>query len=151
MQIRFHCPHCDLPMRISRWETFDNFHCPKCQQKVEHEVTPSASTQEELRHCLICGSNNLFRQKLFNRNWGVAIVVAGIIVSLFVKMKVVPILIVGLIDLLLYLFLPFMVVCYRCDAEYRGFKTSTALKLYDHLKAARVKNEPIYPGAEENH
>lgn len=151
MQIRFHCPHCDLPMRISRWETFNDFHCPKCHQFVEHQVKDSSSELQDLDHCLICGNPNLFRQKLFNRNWGIAIVVIGVIISLFIRMKVIPLLIVAFIDLMLYLFLPFMAVCYSCDAEYRGFKSIKSLKFYDHLKAARVKNEPTYPGAEENH
>lgn len=148
MQIRFHCPHCDLPMRISRWESLENFVCPRCEKEIPTYVNEAARRDLNLDHCLICNSHHLFRQKAFNRNVGIGIVVAGVIVSFFVSMPIIPLLAVGLIDLFLYLFLKFMVVCYLCDAEFRGFK-GDKIRLFDHLMAAKAKRELVYPGAEE--
>lgn len=150
MQLRFHCPNCDLPMRLSRWESLEALVCPRCQTELETHVDEKAKAGE-LNHCLVCGSKKLFRQKLFNRNFGIGIVVAGVIASFFVDPPVLPLVIVGLIDFLLFLFLPFMIVCYECDAEHRGFPVTEAIKNYDHLRAARAKDQPTYPGAEESH
>ena len=151
MQLRFHCLKCDMPMRISRWETLEGFHCPSCQTPLKSHVRPEDKAGEEIRHCILCGGEELFRQKLFNRNLGVGIVVAGILVSFFVSIPLIPLLVVAFIDLVLYLVLPFMVVCYRCDTEHRGFKIPKEMELYNHLKAAKAKSEPVYPGAEESH
>ena len=151
MQIRFHCPHCDFPMRISKWETLDNFSCPNCNTPIENHIDEKARSENELDHCLICGNQNLFRQKLFNRNFGIAIVVAGVIISLFIRFKVIPLLVVAAIDVTLYLTLPFMIVCYNCDAEFRGFQSKKEFKHYDHLLAAKTKKQATYPGAEESH
>lgn len=148
MQLRFHCPHCDLPMRLSRWDSLQNLTCPKCEQAISTHVDQSAQNLH-LKHCLACGSKELFRQKLFNRNLGVGIVILGVIASFFVMPPVLPLVVVGLIDFLLYVFLPFMIVCYACDAEHRGFIVPKDMPHFDHLKAARAKSEPVYPGAEE--
>lgn len=135
-------------MRLSRWESLQNLTCPQCQKPIPTYVDEKAK-QLQLDHCLACGSKDLFRQKLFNRNVGVGIVVLGVIASFFVVPPILPLVVVGLIDLLLYIFLPFMIVCYTCDAEHRGFPVPKDMKHYDHLKAARAKSEPVYPGAEE--
>ncbi len=150
MQIRFHCPHCDLPMRLSKWESLEALQCPHCEKSIPTEVDAAAKTLV-IDHCVICGGKELFRQKLFNRNLGVGIVVLGIIASFFVIPPVLPLVVVGLIDLILFLVLPYMLVCYRCDAEHRGFKVGETFKHFDHLRAARAKQQPTYPGAEENH
>ncbi len=149
MQIRFHCPSCDLPMRISRWETLEHFACPKCGEEIPIHLDPTAQEKLQLRQCPICESPDLFRQKAFNRNVGIGIVAAGIIVSFFVSLPIIPLLAVGLIDAVLYLWLKDMMVCYRCDAEFRGFKADASLEHYDHLKAAEAKKQPTYPGARE--
>ncbi|MCB1214993.1 MAG: hypothetical protein KDK66_05895 [Deltaproteobacteria bacterium] len=160
IQLRFHCPHCDLPMRLSRWDSLENLNCPSCQRNIPTYVDAKAKEQGLLDHCLLCNAKELFRQKLFNRNLGIGIVVFGVVISILLLLfpaqspwlnPTVPILAVALIDLLLYWLLPSMLVCYACDAEHRGFQVTPNFKLYDHLKAARVKDEPTYPGAEESH
>ncbi len=147
MQTRFHCPHCDLPMILSKWESFENFHCPQCQKKIETYVDEKAKADLELDHCLICNERQLFLQKAFNRNLGLAIVIVGVILSFWTYG--ISLLVVAAIDFLLYRFLPPMAVCYRCDAEYRGFKKNSRFKPFNHLKAAHVKKQETYPGAEE--
>jgi hypothetical protein len=134
-------------MRISRWETLEEFHCPRCEESIPGHADVAARDELSLDHCLICNGKSLFRQKRFNRNLGIGIVVAGILVSFFVSIPVIPLIVVALIDVTLYLTLPFMMVCYRCDAEFRGFKLNPEFAFYDHLKAAQVKKQPTYPGA----
>ncbi len=147
MELRFHCRNCDLPMRISRWETLEGFHCPQCQKPVETFVREENRREVKLDHCLICNSERMFQQKAFNRNLGLGIVVVGVILSFWTYG--ISLLVVALIDLILYLSLKPMAVCYQCDAEFRGFHNAPRFKLYNHLKAAHVKKQATYPGAEE--
>lgn len=137
-------------MRLSKWESLEALVCPRCQKEISTHVDVAAKSGR-IEHCVVCGAKNLFRQKLFNRNLGVGIVVAGVIASFFVVPPILPLVVVGLIDFLLYLFLPYMIVCYACDAEHRGFPIPERLKQFDHLRAARAKKAPTYPGAEQSH
>lgn len=147
MQIRFHCPNCDLPMILSRWESLDHLSCPNCEKLIPTYVDEKAKRDLEIDHCLVCDCKQLFTQKSFNRNLGLAIVVAGVIASFWTYG--ISLLVVAAIDFLLYRLLPPMMVCYQCDAEFRGFKKNPKFKLYNHLKAAHVKKQATYPGAEE--
>ena len=136
-----------MPMRISKWETLENFSCPACKAAIPAYVRPNNRDQLELDHCLICDSERMFVQKAFNRNLGLVIVVVGIILSFWTYGL--SLLAVAIIDLALYYSLKPMAVCYQCDAEFRGFKNASKFKLYNHLKAAHVKKQETYPGAEE--
>ncbi len=147
MQILFHCPHCDLPMRISRWETLENFQCPACQKPIPTTIREENKKGLIIDHCLVCNCDKMFVQKAFDRNLGLAVVLVGIILSFWTYG--ISLLVVALIDLILYKTLKPMAVCYFCDAEFRGFKIPSRFKPYNHLKAAHVKKQATYPGAEE--
>src|SRR5262249_34650888 len=139
MQLRFHCPHCDLPMILSRWGSLEDLVCPVCRKPIPNYVDAKAKDRLELDHCLLCNCQQLFTQKSFNRNLGLGIVVVGIVLSFWTYGL--SLLVVAAIDLLLYKLLPPMQVCYACDAEFRGFKVNPRFKLYNHLKAAHVKKQ----------
>jgi len=134
-------------MLISRWESLENFSCPECKHAIPSYVQPENQRDLLIDHCLVCDCDKLFTQKTFNRNLGFGIVIVGIILSFWTYG--ISLLVVALIDFLLYRFLRPMAVCYRCDAEYRGFKIPSRFKAYNHLKAAHVKRQSTYPGAEE--
>lgn len=137
MKISFHCPACDLPIHLSRWESLEDFHCPACGKAIPAYVDAEAKEKLNLQHCLICNGPDLFKQKAFNRNVGLGIVVVGIILSFWTYG--ISLLVVAAFDFILYRALGSMSVCYCCDAEFRGFKNSEALEPFDHLKAAAVK------------
>ncbi|HCU24529.1 MAG TPA: hypothetical protein DF383_05885 [Deltaproteobacteria bacterium] len=134
-------------MLISRWETLEDFSCPACRRAIPTYVDEKAKQALEIEHCLVCDSKQLFTQKSFNRNLGLGIVAAGIVLSFWTYG--ISLIVVALVDLFLYKLLPPMLVCYRCDGEFRGFKPNPRFKPYNHLKAAHVKKQPTYPGAEE--
>lgn len=134
-------------MRISRWETLEDFHCPACGELVSTYIREENKKDLVIDHCLICDCDKLFKQKSFNRNLGLAIVIVGAILSFWTYG--ISLLVVGAVDFSLFRFLPLMAVCYGCDAEFRGFKIPSKFKDYNHLKAAHVKKQKTYPGAEE--
>lgn len=82
--------------------------------------------------CRGCGGVDLFRQKDFPRKWAMAIVVAGMIASFWTYG--ISLLVVALIDGILFRRTRWMTVCYRCRAEYRGFRINPVHKEFDrHL------------------
>lgn len=82
--------------------------------------------------CRACGAADLYLQKDFPRRWAVAIVVFGMAASFWTYGL--SLLVVALIDFILFRRTRWMAVCYRCRAEYRGFKSNPTHKEFDrHL------------------
>jgi hypothetical protein len=77
--------------------------------------------------CASCGHDDLYIQKDFNRQAGMAIVIAGIAASLYLFARRLPFLamaalgLTALMDFLTYFFVGEVTVCYACHAIYRGF------------------------------
>jgi len=90
--------------------------------------------------CISCGHDNLYIQKDFNRNAGIAIVVIGIAASLYFFAKGQPILamsalgLTALIDFLVYFLVGEVTVCYACHAVYRGFEKNPGHEAFDLKK-----------------
>ena len=83
--------------------------------------------------CRCCYAKDFYLQKDFNRKIAVAIVIAGIVAVPWTYG--ISLLVVALIDLFLFRRVPWMTVCYRCRAEYRGFKRNPAHQEFDrHLE-----------------
>ena len=72
-----------------------------------------------IQFCAICRCRDLYVQKDFNRKVGCAIAVIGAVLAPFTKL--ISLFVCALIDLVLYLSLPPITVCYRCHSIYRGF------------------------------
>ena len=79
-----------------------------------------------LQRCLICPSLELFVRKNFPQRLGVAIVVAGLAASCVAwanrEMMITFGILFGtaLLDVVLFLFMPNCLSCYRCGARYSG-------------------------------
>jgi hypothetical protein len=79
-----------------------------------------------LARCLVCPSAELFARKDFPQRLGVGIVVAGFAASCVTwgMRLLVPTFAIlfatALVDVLLYLFMPECLTCYRCGARYSG-------------------------------
>ena len=73
-------------------------------------------------YCPACRCRDLYIQKDFNRKVGLGIVILGAILAPFTKL--ISLLVCALIDLILYLALPVITVCYKCHSIYRDFPKS---------------------------
>jgi hypothetical protein len=77
------------------------------------------------RRCLVCGCDDLWRQKDFPQRLGVAMVALGAVLSTIAVALYMPATALGvllafaLVDLLLFTFMKDVLVCYRCHARYR--------------------------------
>lgn len=92
----------------------------------------AGNPEEVLITCRVCGATDLYLQKDFNRKLALLILGLGIIaVPWTYALSLIG---VALIDFLLFRRVKWMAVCYRCRAEYRGFKNNPVHKEFDrHL------------------
>ena len=124
MTVTFACPNCARTVRRDFSPSTERLECPECGNGVEVEA--GAVDGDVVRKCLVCPSRDLFVRKDFPQRLGVALVAVGIIGSsiawyhadlwwtfgiLFAT---------ALADVLLFLFVGDALMCYRCEAQYRG-------------------------------
>ena len=123
MQIAFDCPACQAPNRAPLTATGDCLECRHCQWN-------KAVAEEDIENgrpvrCALCGCDDLWRQKDFPPQLGLAMVGAGALLSTVAWANYRPVLAIGILmafalaDLLLYALMSDVLVCYRCAARYR--------------------------------
>jgi hypothetical protein len=132
MRITFACPACHATAALDDVEGRSALDCRACGASLP--VPPGALEwrsdgsrgRARLRRCLVCPSSELFARKDFPQRLGVAIVVVGLAASCVTwgMRLLVPTFAIlfatALVDVILYLFMPECLVCYRCGARYRG-------------------------------
>jgi DNA-directed RNA polymerase subunit RPC12/RpoP len=128
MNVRFACPRCEQSANC--WFTADSAEllCPECGARFA--IPRDALREGRLHRCLVCPSRDLFIRKDFPQRLGVAIVVLGFLASsiawYFYQIVLTFAILFGtaLLDVALYLLVGGVLVCYRCQAQYRGIESS---------------------------
>lgn len=148
MNIRFTCPVCDYSGRIevpghSEWQ------CPQCDHLLRlSDVDPT------LPSCAVCGNGELYKKKDFPHSLGMGILVLACSVStvtywLYDKWMTWAILIgSAAFDGLLYLWVKDVIVCYRCQAHYRGVAANVdhkpfELTIHERFRQERLRREQL--------
>jgi hypothetical protein len=123
MQVTFRCPHCDVTSRSSFEFGASPVACTECGG--ECGIAKESAETGSLEQCVICPSTELYIRKDFSQKLGVAIVVAGFVLSSIAWYYRQPMLTYGIlfataaIDVVLYATVGNMLQCYRCHAQYR--------------------------------
>lgn len=124
MNVTYACPSCDEGVRIHFDADTPTLDCPHCQSKIT--ITKDAIDGNRVKRCLVCPSTDLFVRKDFPQRLGVGLVVIGIIGSSIAWYHADVLWTFGilfataLVDVLLYMFVGDALMCYRCQAQYRG-------------------------------
>ena len=125
MNVTFPCPKCEAVNRAEVSSATAALRCDRCDQELR--IPPGAiDTGGGLHHCLACPSTDLFVRKDFPQRLGVAIVTVGLLAScvawgysqLYLTFGI--LFATALVDVVLYVFVPNALMCYRCGAMYRG-------------------------------
>jgi hypothetical protein len=104
---------------------------------------------ETPKQCLVCGCDDLWRQKDFDQRLGVLIVGAGVLLSTIAVAYMMPgvaMLILmgfGLADWVLYAILPDRLVCYRCHSRYRHVAATKDTAAFDLEVNEKYRQEAI--------
>jgi len=140
MLLTFQCPQC---RRSQRGEWREGVKCAQCGW----HGAGAARSDAPLDRCLICGNTDLWRQKDFSPRWGLAIVVLGAVLSSIAWYYHRPIWALGLLlafaltDMVLFLVMPDVLVCYRCHARHHGPQADDSHAAFNHELAERYRQE----------
>jgi hypothetical protein len=99
---------------------------------------------------MVCGNADLWRQKDFPQSLGLVLVAAGALLSSVAWYYHWPRTALGLLmafalaDMLVYMLLPDVLVCYRCQARHHHLEPSTAEHAaFSHETAERYRQEEL--------
>lgn len=139
MYLRFPCQSdaCDAPVT---WRPDDApaplAVCTQCGREHPLHIPQPPDQLHSLRECAVCRTTELYRVKDFPQGLGLAIVLVAAISS-FVLLYEHTVLAFGvlvaaaLLDLVIYLIVPHMIVCYRCECRYRELTHNPDHKPFD--------------------
>ncbi|MCA9080079.1 MAG: hypothetical protein KDA58_05940 [Planctomycetaceae bacterium] len=126
MKLSYRCPQCEQPHIGQQLADASSLNC---------ECGWSRTIPADLMHdgrptqCVVCGNADLWRQKNFPQGWGVLIVTIGAIISSIFYAYYQPLwamgtlMIVALLDMGLYIWMPDVLVCYRCQSRHADVST----------------------------
>ena len=151
MNVTFACPHCEATSRSEFTQDTQQLPCIHCEKVIA--IPKQAVEGKRVCRCLVCPSTELYVRKDFPQRIGVALVGVGIIGSSIAwyhadLMWTFGILFAtALIDVLLYALVGDALMCYRCNALYRGAEDMDSHGAFDletherfRQRAARVGN-----------
>lgn len=147
MEVRFECPVCGIPVCHPLDQDTNSVDCPACEWN--RPIPIDRLSENGPRQCLACGCGDLWRQKDFPQALGLTMVGLGVLLSTIAWAMYLPEYAIGvlmgfaLVDLLLYTFMPDMLVCYRCSARYRHADLGEDPRRFDLEVAERYRQESI--------
>ena len=145
MSVVFGCPGCGKGIELEPGETGS---CRRCGAEAS---LPEAG--EDLTACLACQCEELYKHRDFNVKLGVFLIVLGAVLCL-VLVTFWPLVIAAAIDLLLFLVIRDVAICYRCKAHHREFQNIGSLPAFDlerheHYRFVKAREEGRLEAREE--
>ncbi|HXB54359.1 MAG TPA: hypothetical protein VN461_06220 [Vicinamibacteria bacterium] len=116
-EIAFACPRCGGEARAG---PDGRARCSSCGAETILTTSSSLLEQGLVDRCPACGGEQLYVQRDFNQKAGLAIVGLGAALAPFTPFYS-SLFVAALVDAILYMILPEISVCYRCQAHFRGF------------------------------
>ena len=126
MNVTYACSHCQAINRHEISPQTQRFTCASCGSTIKPPA--NAWEGEQLNRCLVCPSTDLFVRKAFPQRLGVAIVILGFVLSCIAwydyrtELTFGILFATALIDVVLYVVVGNLLMCYRCQAQYRGLE-----------------------------
>jgi len=147
MQLVYQCPVCQSPNIENVTSESRELSCLSGDWTRESPESDRAG-DKPLRW-LCCGNDDLWRQKDFPQGLGLAMVVAGATLSTIAWAYMEPVLALGIllvfaaIDMVLYVVMKDVLVCYRCNARHRKAEMDEDHPRFDLELAERYRQEEI--------
>ena len=147
MYLTFYCPKCEQTNRSPEIPESMQIACSGCDwsRPISEEAIGTANAPSQ---CLRCGNPDLWRQKNFPQSLGFLFVAAGAVSSSIAWYYHRPItalaILMGfaLLDMALYLTMPDVLVCYRCQSTHHRVDVS-GHAAFDHELGERYRQEKI--------
>jgi len=135
MNVTARCPHCGATSHREFAAEARALTCPDCG--TAEAIPDDALDGTRIQRCLVCPSTELYVRKDFPQQLGVGIVVVGFALSCvaysyyYFTIAFAILFATALIDLVLYLLMGNSLICYRCQAEYRGVELTDVHGAFD--------------------
>jgi hypothetical protein len=136
-EIAFACPSCGAEALAG---LDGQGRCRACGAEATLELPEGVRASRVLERCPACGSAQLYVQRDFNQKAGLAVVIVGAVLAPFTYYL--SLVAAALVDAGLYVLLPEITVCYRCQAHYRGFARNPAHEAFDLHIAEQYNTGP---------
>lgn len=147
MRVNYNCPSCQQPNGATVSEESASLQCSACNW-----TRPLPADEQQRSHpqtCLVCGCRDLWRRKNFPQQLGVGIAALAAILSTIAWARHEPIWAFGILmvsaalDMLLFTFMPDVLVCYRCGARYLKFNPAGDTPHFNLETAEKHRQEKI--------
>ena len=146
MKVQFACPSCDAPVKVvdplpAQWQ------CP-CSASGPLCATDTAN-ESKLSRCVACGNAQVYRQKNFPQWLGLSLLTVAcaaffILQGLYLKELAWAILLgSAAIDLVLYLIVGDVIICYRCHAHHVGLPRQKSYDPFELAIAEKYRQERL--------
>ena len=120
IEVSLACMQCGKP--VEGLLHIDGLTCASCAFQTALPEADDARAATTFSPCCVCGSKDLYAQRDFNRPLGIALAAIGLALGPWTQW-ISTVVAIGL-DALLFLLVPSVVVCYACNAQYRGVPKS---------------------------
>ena len=130
--LQFLCPRCEEMFLYGAKnvpQKGGELTCPHCRLAFRGGG-PAPSEGSPVRACWVCGNEEFYIQKDFNRDLGLWIVLVSAMVVFLIMLLIghlegiLCLLAIALVDWVVYRWLSICTVCYLCQSIYRGFPSS---------------------------
>lgn len=147
MRVNFSCPSCQQSNEATVAVTSDHLSCTACSW-----TRPLPTDEQQRTHpsaCLVCGCKDLWRRKNLPQQLGVAIAALAAILSTIAYARYELLWAFGIlmfaaaVDMLLFTFMPDVLVCYRCGARYLKFDPAGETPNFNLEMAEKHRQEKI--------
>jgi len=151
MKVTFDCPGCEQPV-TTPVDSASDWQCHVCDHCAHlHAAEPA------LPACVVCGNHEFYKKKDFPQWLGMAILIAACVLSTltywwYEKWWTWGFLIgSACIDGVMYLLVGDVIVCYRCQAHYRGFLSTAGhhpfeLGIGEKYRQEKIRRERLKNG-----
>ena len=147
MQVTYHCPSCQHANQASLSGESEKLVCGNCTWNRALPADPQQRTHPTA--CLVCGCRDLWRQKNFPQQLGVAVVLLAFVLSTIAYARyqylwsLGVLMVAAAIDMLLFALMPDVLVCYRCAARYLKFDPAGETPHFNLETAEKHRQEKI--------
>ena len=141
------------------------FGCPGCGRGIELQPGRSGTCRRcgaeaslpgndgELTACLACPCEELYKHRDFNAKLGIFMIALGAVLCLVLS-TFWPLVIAAAVDLVLFLTIGNVAICYRCKAHHREFDNVGALPAFDlerheHYRFVKAREEGLLDPRQE--
>ena len=126
-EIAFACPTCGAEATAG---LDGQGRCAACGAETALTLSSSLRDQRVVDRCPACQGEQLWVKRDFNQRAGLAIVILGAALAPFTPCYS-SLFVAAAIDAVLYLLLPEIAICYRCQAVFRGFRRNPRHEAFD--------------------